>query len=522
MHRAPWKIVTALAAAALGLGSAAGAQKESVEGVVIATGFDSPLFVTQPNGEDLRLFVVEREGLVKVIEDGAVQAAPFMDLRDRVLSNPLQGLQGFVFHPDYMDTGFVYCYYPITPLETVLVRYHVPDPPSYQMDPDSGVTLLSITDTIPIHQGGGLDFGPDGKLYLAIGDRRFEVAGDGCVAQAGDTLVGKLVRLNDDGSIPGDNPFVGDPSVRDEIVGVGLRQPYRMSFDPWTGWLYVGDVGHSSREEVSLAKLGEGVANFGWPAVEGTLCTGTPECVGSCPTSTTVVPLAEYNHGVGCCVIGGYVYRGTRISWLEGVYLYADWCTARVFFLRYDGTNIVEQGELTQSAFFDVSPPGSLSSLGRDSAGELYIVDGGIMGSPGTGRILQLRQREFFADRRELSLSEGGVVEMTVQTPEPFPGAAYWILGSASGTESGFPLHDTFVPMVPDLYTWFTVTSVNQGPLVESAGPVAPDGSARASLVVLPGLDASLAGLELDHLYVLLQGGEVTFASQTYPLTLVP
>lgn len=509
------------ALAAVALASSPRAQQESVEGVVIAEGFDSPLLLTQPNGETEKLFVVEREGRVKILEDGEVQPLPLLDIRDRLVATPLQGLQGFAFHPEYLENGWIYCYYPTSAFETVLVRYQVPDPASYAVDLDTAETLLTITDTIPYHQGGGMDFGPDGRLYLAVGDRRTEVEGDGCVAQAGDTLVGKLLRLADDGSIPPDNPFVDDPTVRDEIVGMGLRQPYRMSFDPWTGWLYVGDVGNFAREEVSVAKLGEGVANFGWPTTEGSLCTGTPECSGSCPDATNVVPLAEYNHGVGCCVIGGYVYRGDEIPWLHGVYLYADWCTARVYFARYDGADVVESGELTETAFFDVSPPGNLASFGRDSAGELYIVDGGLMGVPGTGRILKLRQRDFFADRRELSVSAGGVVEMSVRAPEDSPGAAYVVLGSASGNATGFPLDDTFVPLTPDPYTVFTVKSMNVGPLVNTGAFVAPDGTGTAYLALSP-LDPTFAGAELRHLYVLLQAGEVTFASTSYPLRLIP
>jgi glucose/arabinose dehydrogenase len=316
-----------------------------------------------------RLFVIEKVGRIRIIQDGQVLETPFMDIVERVGSDGNeQGLLGMAFHPNYPENGFFYANYTDINGETVIARYQVTADPNIA-DPNSEAPLLFVDQPFRNHNGGVLAFGPDGYLYAGLGDggSAGDPNGNG---QSLDTLLGKILRLDVDSgepyAIPPDNPF------GNEIWAYGLRNPWRFSFDKLNGDLFIGDVGQGSVEEIDYIAAGTpGGLNFGWDYFEGTQpFEGTPP-----PDAQLVPPVAEYTHAEGgCSVTGGYVYRGSMPEW-NGIYLYADYCSGIVW-------GLIRPGEGWQNqALFDT--PGSITSFGQDEAGEIYIVTD-------TGRVLRL------------------------------------------------------------------------------------------------------------------------------------
>ncbi|NUQ85013.1 MAG: PQQ-dependent sugar dehydrogenase [Anaerolineales bacterium] len=311
-----------------------------------------------------RLFAVEKPGHIHVIEDGSLIDAPFLNIEDRVndTSNEM-GLLGLAFHPNYAQNGYFYVNYTGAGGDTFISRFQVTDNP-YLADPASEVNLLRVNQPFPNHNGGTLQFGPDGYLYAGLGDGG--AAGDPFGnAQNLDTLLGKILRLDVDSAesyaVPLDNPF------GDEIWAYGLRNPWRISFDPMTGDLFIGDVGQNAWEEIDHIPAGSpGGVNFGWDYREG-----AHEYDGNPPAGLALVdPIAEYSHAEGgCSVTGGYVYRGAMPEW-NGIYLYGDYCTGFVWgLMRVNG---VWQTQL----LFDTDV--RITSFGRDEMGEVYLLgDGG-------------------------------------------------------------------------------------------------------------------------------------------------
>ncbi|MCZ6598647.1 MAG: PQQ-dependent sugar dehydrogenase [Planctomycetota bacterium] len=349
--------------------------------VRVASGLSSPLFVTSPEG-DPRLFIVEQHGRIKILTDGAVLATPFLDIDAKVLGSGERGLLGLAFHPDYSTNGFFYVSYSDNAGDTILERYSVSANPDLA-DDTSGVHILFVDQPFSNHNGGGIHFGPDGMLYLALGDGGS--GGDpGCRSQKGDTLLGKLLRLDIDGglpyAIPPDNPYVGDPRNLDEIWARGLRNPWRWSFDRETGDLWIGDVGQGAKEEISFtAASSTGGENYGWKIMEGFNCFSTAACpptVPSCGDSSLTLPVHDYTHASGCSVTGGYVYRGSQIPDLQGTYFFADYCSARIWSFEFDGVSMSNFQERTS----ELAPGGGLTinlpaSFGEDADGNLYICD---------------------------------------------------------------------------------------------------------------------------------------------------
>jgi glucose/arabinose dehydrogenase len=288
------------------------------------------------------------------------------------------------FHPGYAANGFFFVNYTDKSIDTVIARYRVSTDDPDVADPSSGRVLLKIDQPFTNHNGGQLQFGPDGYLYVGMGD-----GGSGgdpdCRAQRGDTLLGKLLRIDVDQSvsaspfygIPPDNPFRGNDGIPDEVWARGLRNPWRFSFDRGTGDLYIGDVGQSAREEVDRQSAGSpGGENYGWKVMEGSLCFGTASCPASTPACNSpalTVPILEYqNDGHDCSVIGGYVYRGDRLPQLRGTYLFGDLCSGKVWGAkaRQDGT-----WEVRRLADADTLLEGqSLIAFGEDRRGEIYVV----------------------------------------------------------------------------------------------------------------------------------------------------
>jgi glucose/arabinose dehydrogenase len=325
----------------------------------VATGLTKPLYLTTPAGDD-RLFIVEQTGRIRIVKDGVVLATPFLDLSSKVSGGNEQGLLSMAFHPDYGANGRFYVNYTGNDGDTRVERYAVSADPDIA-DADSTVPILGVPQPRSNHNGGHILFGPDGMLYVALGDGGS--AGDPFNnGQNAGTLLGSLLRLDVDGglpyAIPGDNPF------GNEIWAIGLRNPWRIAFDPAAGTLYIADVGQSSREEVNAVGGDESGLNYGWSIMEGSSCFGG----GGCDDTGLVLPVLEYGHNEGCSVTGGFVYRGSALPEVVGHYFYSDFCTGFLRSFRFDGADATEQME------WDVGGLGSVLSFGRDAAGELYIL----------------------------------------------------------------------------------------------------------------------------------------------------
>ncbi len=339
---------------------------------LVVDGLDEPTDLVAPQGDD-RLFVVERHGTVRVVENGQVADEPFLELGDRLTSDGLeQGLLSIAFHPD--DPGRVFAHYTGQDGRTVLAEYEVADGRS-RADPDSEQVLLTVEQPAANHNGGKIDFDPDGNLLLAIGD------GGGANDQFGQgqdptTLLGAIVRLDvsnpGEATVPDDNPFADGGDGAPELWAYGLRNPYRISVDPPTGLLYIADVGQNSWQSVNVVRADEGGLNHGWPIVEGSHCFQPPE---GCPTDGLVLPTHEYPHpGSPSAIIGGFVYRGDAIPQLRGTYVYSDYGHGWLRSFTYDP----EAGEVISTD--EHLPPSSLSQVyafGRDGHGELYVLTGG-------------------------------------------------------------------------------------------------------------------------------------------------
>ena len=308
-------------------------------------------------GDD-RLFVVEQPGRIYVIEDGRVPDTPFLDVDSVVNSTGFeQGLLGLAFHPDFASNGFFYVNYTREPDgATVVARYRVSSDPDIA-DPDSAEVLLTIAQPERNHNGGMIAFGPDGALYIGMGDGggAGDRHGDVGNGQNPEALLGKLLRMNVD---------TGEVAM----WATGLRNPWRFSFDRATGDLYVADVGQGAYEEINYwpAAGGPG-ANFGWRIMEGLHCYNPND---ECNQAGLTLPVAEYSHAFGCSVTGGYAYRGGAYPWLDGVYVLADYCSGIVWSLARDAA-----GEWTMTQRLDV--PFTVSSFGEDVNGEVYVVGHG-------------------------------------------------------------------------------------------------------------------------------------------------
>ncbi len=348
-----------------------------------ATGFAAATDVT--NAGDSRLFVSEEAGLIRIVQnDGTVLTTPFLDITDRVDTGFQQGLLSLTFDPDYATNGYFYVYYTHEDgiqLYTRLSRFTVTANPD-MADPASELILLSLAQPFGDNNGGDLNFGPDGYLYLSTGDGGdFGDPSDN--GQSTDTLLGKILRLDVAGggnapecdgagnyTIPVDNPLADGAGPNcDEIWAVGLRNPWRFSFDRSTGDLYVGDVGEFTREEISYAPgSSDGGENFGWRCWEGT--QPGPNTTGCGPIGDYDGPIFDYPHGTnGCAVSGGYVYRGTYWPTLAGVYVFADFCSGNFWTITgnpTDGWETRPQGKI-------LPPFSSPSSFGEATNGELYV-----------------------------------------------------------------------------------------------------------------------------------------------------
>ncbi len=334
--------------------------------VPIVSGLASPVALAHAGDGSGRLFIVLQEGQVVIFDGNQLLATPFLDITSFVSCCGERGLLSVAFHPNYPINGFFYVNYTDSNGNTVIARYTVSADPDVA-DPNSGVIVLTISQPFSNHNGGQLQFGPDGYLYIGMGD-----GGSGGDpqnnAQQLNTLLGKMLRIDVDSglpyAIPSDNPFVGDPSALDEIWSLGLRNPWRFSFDRLTGDLFVADVGQSAWEEVNAQPAGSsGAENYGWRLMEGNHCFNPSV---NCNDGTLTLPIIEYDHSLGCSITGGYRYRGSEILELEGTYLYADFCSGRIWGANEDGIGGWVTNELSHTNF-------SITTFGEDEAGEIYF-----------------------------------------------------------------------------------------------------------------------------------------------------
>ena len=336
---------------------------------LVLTGLERPVAVRAAGDGSGRLFIVEQPGRIQIIDGDGLRSIPFLDIANRVRNAANeQGLLGLAFHPEYASNGRFFVNYTDLSGDTVVAEYTRSESDTNLSDPSSEAIIMTIQQPFSNHNGGDLAFGPDGYLWIATGDGGSggDPLGNG---QNPETLLGKLLRVDvDNGStytIPPDNPFVDDWQAREEIWALGLRNPWRFSFDRSTGDLYIGDVGQGAWEEIDFeARTGPGGRNYGWNTMEGSHCFGSSNC----STEGLTLPAAEYSHALGCSVTGGYVYRGTLFPALRGIYLYGDFCSGTVWGLAPAGP-----GDWTAAVVGQTGA--SISGFGEDESGELYLTD---------------------------------------------------------------------------------------------------------------------------------------------------
>jgi len=326
---------------------------------------ENPLFLTHAGDGTARLFVVEQPGRIRILDQSVLSPSPFLDITDRVLSGGERGLLGLAFHREFRRNGRLFVDYTRKPDGATVVAEYRCGSSSNNASCEERI-LLVVPQPYANHNGGMIAFGPDGYLYIGLGDGGS--GGDpGNLAQNPNELLGKILRIDvdhgDPYGIPSDNPFAARGG-RPEIYALGFRNPWRFSFDSKTGDLWAADVGQKKWEEVDVVVRG---GNYGWRVMEGLHCYSP---VFFCETNQSIAPVLEYGHDNGrCSVIGGYVYRGRAVS-LAGQYLYGDFCSGEIFLLSQ-----VQAGTGSRTPDVALKTPFRISSFGEDEAGELYVLD---------------------------------------------------------------------------------------------------------------------------------------------------
>lgn len=339
---------TALLGAPMALAQEGGVRLEPV-----LQGLDSPVLVTAPAG-DSRLFIVEQTGRVRILADGALLPEPFLDLSDSVSTRGERGLLGLAFHPDYTGNGRFFVNYTDINGNTQVVGYTASGDVA---DPASAAPLFSVEQPYGNHNGGWLGFGPDGLLYIGMGDGG--AGGDPQNrAQNPEERLGKILRVDVEAGAP-------------EIFALGVRNPWRMAFDGDN--LYVADVGQVAHEEISVITTADAGANLGWNVMEGAACYEAA----TCDMSGFVMPILTYGHDSGrCSITGGFVYRGAALPALDGQYFFSDYCDGHIRSLTYADGKVTGETDWTDQ----LGAQGQVTSFGTDGAGELYVmtIDGNL------------------------------------------------------------------------------------------------------------------------------------------------
>jgi glucose/arabinose dehydrogenase len=365
------RLLSVVSIAVLACSSDEGAPAEPVGDVelqleIVASGLSNPLYLTAPTG-DQRLFIVTQTGQIRIVQNGQLLTTPFLDIASKITSGGERGLLSVAFDPSYATNGFFYVNYTDRSGDTNIERYRV-SANANVADPASAKRILFVAQPFSNHNGGHNVFGPDGMLYIGMGD-----GGSGGDpqnhGQNRNSLLGKLLRIDvnrgDSYAIPPDNPFVNQSGARGEIWAYGLRNPWRIAFDRTDRQLYIADVGQGSIEEVSVVSTTTAGVNYGWKIMEGGQCFGSSNC----DRTGLTLPVLTYTHAGGACsVTGGIVYRGQRIPELRGHYFYGDYCAGWVKSFRF------ANGQATEETTWDVGSVGSILSFGEDAAGEMYLL----------------------------------------------------------------------------------------------------------------------------------------------------
>jgi glucose/arabinose dehydrogenase len=339
-------------------------QRVSIEMREIARGFTEPVYLTAPAG-DGRLFIVEQAGRILIVKDGRTLPRAFLDIRGKVGSGGERGLLSVAFHPQYRANGLLFVHYTDRNGDSNIERYSVSHDPDVA-DPNSAKLILKIDQPYGNHNGGMNLFGPDGMLYVGMGDggSEYDPHHNG---QNNNTLLSKLIRINvdkgDPYSVPAANPFAKGGG-RPEIWATGLRNPWRYAFDAKDGFLYIADVGQDRYEEIDIMPMNRAGVNYGWSVMEGFSCLRGD----SCSETGLQRPAVVYSHSDGCSITGGFVYRGSAIPQLEGHYFYSDYCKSWLRSFKY------VNGRVTEQTDWPVAKLPAIASFGLDGSGEMYAV----------------------------------------------------------------------------------------------------------------------------------------------------
>ena len=345
----------------------------NIQARLLVNGLSEPVDLQAAPGDTNRLFIVEKTGMIRIFSGGALLPRPFLDISSRVSNGSEQGLLGLTFHPQFASNRKFYVDYTDGNGDTRVREFEA----SAGLDTASAVEreILFVAQPAANHNGGQIAFGPDGYLYIALGDG----GGGGDTYHNGqnlNSLLAKILRLNvgvgSPYSIPADNPFAAQAGVKGETWDYGLRNPWRFSFDRANGDIYIADVGQNLYEEVDYEPHGSGGGrNYGWPLMEGLHCYGSA----TCNRTGLTLPVLEYPHQDGCSITGGYVYRGRELPELDGVYFYGDYCTGIVRSFNIDQGKAVNARDWTSTLRAQSGGPmAGLSSFGQDARGELYLV----------------------------------------------------------------------------------------------------------------------------------------------------
>lgn len=338
---------------------------------LLVEGLDRPVFMVDANDDSGRFFIVEQSGRILIWRNAALEETPWLDLSGSVTDGSEQGLLGLALHPDFAENGRLFVHYTDLDGATVVERYDQSAEHPDEVDRSTAFTLLTVEQPAPNHNGGMLAFGPDGYLYIALGDGgdQGDPSGNG---QDQEVLLGKILRIdvdadpgNDNYRVPADNPLIGIDSARGEIWATGLRNPWRFSFDRATGDMWIGDVGQNAFEEIDFQPAGVGGLNYGWSLAEGLQCYNDPQCQSH---TDLTWPVFAYGRDVGIAVTGGYRYRGSAITALEGVYLCGDYGTGYIW-------QLTSEDEETWVASDPFPTELNISSFAEDASGELYVID---------------------------------------------------------------------------------------------------------------------------------------------------
>lgn len=433
----------------------------------VGSGFFRPVDIT--NMGDERLFITQQAGLIRILlpESGTVLGTPFLDITDRVNSSGNErGLLGLAFHPDYLNNGYFYVNYTGAGGHTRISRFELNAGNPNQADPDSELILMTVNQPFSNHNAGALEFGPDGYLYITMGDGGS--GGDpGNRSQNPLERLGKMLRIDVDNTdaglnygIPASNPFVNTADTLSEIWALGLRNPWRFSFDRLTGDMWIGDVGQNAWEEINFQPADSpGGENYGWRCYEGFATFNTSGCG---PANAYVAPVMTYQTGVqGCSVTGGFVYRGCAYPEMYGYYLYADYCSGRFWSLFPDGAGGFENTLLADLA------NNQFVSFGEDAQGELYVA------ALGQGRIYRVAD----ASGAEYAYEVGSVSTTCEQAADgelfvnwtgdgAEPSMIEWSNGETGALLSEVTQGNYFVEVTgPNGCTWSNIVTVEAGVL---------------------------------------------------------